>query len=84
MPLSLGRNMSISGQPPQSGTPQLSCDIVMKSGVTSVVVDPLALAEKYRFANISGKSAGAIAAATAVASDFVSSPIARLSLQASK
>ena len=44
------------------------CDIVMKGGITSGVVYPLAAVElstKYRFVNIGGTSAGAIAAADA-------------------
>ena len=48
------------------------CDIVMKGGVTSGVVYPLAiieLARKYRFKNIGGTSAGAIAAALAAAAE---------------
>ena len=50
-----------------------ACDIVMKGGITSGVVYPLALvelSEKYRFANIGGTSAGAIAAAAAAAAEF--------------
>jgi hypothetical protein len=65
--------MPISDQPSPSGTPELSCDIVMKGGITSGVVYPLALvalAKKYRFANIGGTSAGAIAAAAAAAGEF--------------
>lgn len=56
-----------------SEKPVLSCDIVMKGGITSGVVYPLALvalAEKYRFANIGGTSAGAIAAAAAAAAEY--------------
>ena len=50
--------------------PEQSCDVVLKGGITSGVVYPLALvalAEKYRFSNIGGTSAGAIAAAAAAA-----------------
>lgn len=46
------------------------CDLVMKGGITSGIVYPnavLALAEEYRFKNIGGTSAGAIAAAVAAA-----------------
>lgn len=46
------------------------CDLVMKGGVTSGIVYPnavLALAEEYRFKNIGGTSAGAIAAAVSAA-----------------
>jgi predicted acylesterase/phospholipase RssA len=48
------------------------CDVVMKGGVTSGVVYPLAvteLATKYRLKNIGGASAGAIAAAIAAAAE---------------
>jgi predicted acylesterase/phospholipase RssA len=53
--------------------PEQSCDIVMKGGITSGVVYPLALvalAKKYRFSNIGGTSAGAIAAAAAAAGEY--------------
>ena len=53
--------------------PDKVCDIVMKGGITSGVVYPLALVElskKYRFANIGGTSAGAIAAAAAAAAEY--------------
>ncbi|HJR72409.1 MAG TPA: patatin-like phospholipase family protein [Luteimonas sp.] len=46
------------------------CDLVMKGGITSGIVYPnavLALAEEYRFKNIGGTSAGAIAAAVSAA-----------------
>ena len=52
---------------------QPSCDIVLKGGIMSGVVYPLALAslaEKYRFSNIGGTSAGAIAAAAAAAAEY--------------
>jgi hypothetical protein len=48
--------------------PKLFCDVIMKGGITSGVIYPLALAElakRYRFTNIGGTSAGAIAAAAA-------------------
>lgn len=51
---------------------QRYCDIVMKGGITSGVVYPLAaakLAETYRFRNIGGTSAGAIAAAAIAAAE---------------
>jgi predicted acylesterase/phospholipase RssA len=54
-------------------TPSQSCDIVMKGGITSGVVYPLALvalSKKYRLANIGGTSAGAIAAAAAAAAEY--------------
>jgi predicted acylesterase/phospholipase RssA len=56
-----------------SKKPEQSCDIVLKGGITSGVVYPLALvalAEKYRFSNIGGTSAGAIAAAAAAAAEY--------------
>jgi len=49
------------------------CDLVMKGGITSGVVYPpaiCALAEKYRFKNIGGTSAGAIAAVVTAAAEF--------------
>jgi predicted acylesterase/phospholipase RssA len=53
--------------------PILECDIVMKGGITSGVVYPLAvveLAKTYRFRNVGGTSAGAIAAAATAASEL--------------
>jgi predicted acylesterase/phospholipase RssA len=50
-----------------------SCDIVMKGGITSGVVYPLAvveLAKKYRLQSIGGTSAGAIAAAVTAAAEY--------------
>jgi len=49
------------------------CDIVMKGGITSGIVYPPAickLAEQYRFKNIGGTSAGAIAAAITAAAEY--------------
>lgn len=49
------------------------CDLVMKGGVTSGVIYPLAIAElakKYRFKNIGGASVGAIAAAVTAAAEY--------------
>src|SRR5882724_80557 len=49
------------------------CDLVMKGGITSGVVYPPAivkLAHRYRFKNIGGTSAGAIAAALTAAAEF--------------
>ena len=46
----------------QSGL--LECDLVMKGGITSGIVYPAAilrLKDKYRFRNIGGTSAGAMA-----------------------
>jgi predicted acylesterase/phospholipase RssA len=48
------------------------CDIVMKGGITSGVVYPLAaveLSEHYTFKNVGGTSAGAIAAAAVAAAE---------------
>ena len=49
------------------------CDLVMQGGVTSGIVYPGAackLAEAYRFVNIGGTSAGAIAAAATAAAEY--------------
>jgi predicted acylesterase/phospholipase RssA len=48
------------------------CDVVMKGGITSGVLYPLAvceLATRYRLRNVGGTSAGAIAAAAAAAAE---------------
>lgn len=53
--------------------PDRFCDVVMKGGITSGVVYPLAmvkLAERFKFKNIGGTSAGAIAAAAAAAAEL--------------
>jgi hypothetical protein len=53
--------------------PSLSCDIVMKGGITSGVVYPQGICElavTYRLRNVGGTSAGAIAAALAAAAEF--------------
>jgi predicted acylesterase/phospholipase RssA len=52
--------------------PGQECDIVMKGGITSGVLYPLAvceLATRYRMCNVGGTSAGAIAAAVAAAAE---------------
>src|SRR5262245_29815275 len=52
--------------------PDRDCDIVMKGGITSGVVYPLAiteLANEFRFRNVGGTSAGAIAAAVTAAAE---------------
>lgn len=49
------------------------CDLVMKGGITSGLVYPraaLALSERYRFKNIGGTSAGAIAAVACAAASL--------------
>ncbi len=53
--------------------PVLECDVIMKGGITSGVVFPLAicsLSKKYRFVNLGGTSAGGIAAAVAAAAEY--------------
>lgn len=53
--------------------PDQQCDLVMKGGITSGVVYPKALTElakQYRFVNVGGTSAGAIAAAFAAAAEY--------------
>src|SRR2546430_17410471 len=64
--------MTMADQASRFGQPEKICDIVLKGGITSGVVYPLALvslAEKYRFSNIGGTSAGAIAAVAAAAAE---------------
>ena len=49
------------------------CDLVMKGGITSGIVYPAAvleLSKEFRFANIGGTSAGAIAAALTAAAEY--------------
>lgn len=61
----------MTAQPQQHDLPL--CDLVMKGGATSGVVYPpviAQLAEKYRFANIGGTSAGAIAASVTAAAEY--------------
>jgi predicted acylesterase/phospholipase RssA len=56
-----------------TATPPLECDLVMKGGITSGVVYPLAvceLARVYRLRAVGGSSAGAIAAAAAAAAEL--------------
>lgn len=58
---------------PGRSTVELECDLVMKGGITSGVVYPRALTElagRYRFRNVGGSSAGAIAAAMAAAAEY--------------
>ncbi|MDO5698166.1 MAG: patatin-like phospholipase family protein [Dermatophilus congolensis] len=58
-------------RPPHA--PAEECDLIMKGGVTSGVVYPLAVSElstKYRFRRIGGSSAGAIAAALTAAAEY--------------
>jgi hypothetical protein len=53
--------------------PEKECDLVMKGGITSGVVYPGAItriADDYRFRNLGGASAGAIAAVAAAACEY--------------
>src|SRR3954462_10402584 len=53
--------------------PAAACDVIMKGGTTSGVVYPLALTElarQFRFSQVGGTSAGAIAAAAAAAAEY--------------
>jgi predicted acylesterase/phospholipase RssA len=57
----------------QFAHPVDECDVIMKGGITSGVVYPLAiceLARRYRLRNIGGTSAGAIAAVLAAAAEL--------------
>jgi predicted acylesterase/phospholipase RssA len=59
--------------PKTYGNTSLECDVVMKGGITSGVVYPLAvceLATVYTLRNIGGTSAGAIAAAVTAAAEL--------------
>src|SRR4051794_41737721 len=54
-------------------SPMPECDVIMKGGITSGVVFPLAiyrLSRKFRFVNLGGTSAGGIAAAVAAAAEY--------------
>jgi predicted acylesterase/phospholipase RssA len=60
-------------QPSAFAHPTKECDVIMKGGITSGVVYPLAvveLAQTYTLKNIGGTSAGAIAAALAAAAEY--------------
>ena len=53
--------------------PTADCDLIMKGGITSGVVYPLAiveLAKHFRLAHVGGTSAGAIGAAAAAAAEY--------------
>lgn len=59
--------------PTSYAAPPLECDLVMKGGITSGLVYPLAaarLATRYRFRNVGGASAGAIAAGLTAAAEY--------------
>jgi predicted acylesterase/phospholipase RssA len=71
--LRFGDDMTTLEQKPHHDSPKRVCDIVLKGGITSGVVYPLALvslAKEYRFSSIGGTSAGAIAAAAAAAAEY--------------
>ena len=56
-----------------AGGPTGPCDLVMKGGITSGVVYPMAILElskRYHFRGIGGASAGAIAAAATAAAEL--------------
>ncbi len=62
-----------TGTETKGNNPFLECDLVMKGGITSGIVYPkavLALKDTYRFCNIGGTSAGAIAAAASAAAEY--------------
>ena len=53
--------------------PTAVCDVIMKGGITSGVVYPRALTElarQFRFSQVGGTSAGAIAASAAAAAEY--------------
>jgi hypothetical protein len=53
--------------------PTAVCDVIMKGGISSGVVYPLALTElakQFRFSQVGGTSAGAIAASAAAAAEY--------------
>lgn len=63
--------MTDQAERPGGAAPE--CDLIMKGGVTSGVVYPMAVSElagRYRFRRIGGSSAGAIAAALTSAAEF--------------
>src|SRR5215469_15616527 len=58
---------------PLANTKKEYCDLVMKGGITSGVVYPLAITElsqRYLFKNIGGTSAGAVAAVITAAAEY--------------
>ncbi|NAZ77187.1 hypothetical protein GTQ99_17410, partial [Kineococcus sp. T13] len=61
-----------NAEPHAGPPPHATCDLTMKGGITSGVVYPRAvtvLSRHYRFVNLGGASAGAIAAALAAAAE---------------
>src|SRR5438034_5147483 len=68
-----GRKIMANTQIDSDDVGRRFCDLVMKGGITSGVVFPKAVArlsDQYRFRNIGGTSAGAIAAAGAAAAEY--------------
>lgn len=60
-------------QAPDPTKPMSDCDLVMKGGITSGVIYPrlvATLSRRYRFRNIGGTSAGAIAAGACAAAEY--------------
>jgi predicted acylesterase/phospholipase RssA len=81
LPSTEGGEVSAAAEPAPVSKPRFDypvaespvCDIVMKGGVTSGVVYPLAICELatvYRFKSIGGTSAGAIAAVATAAAEY--------------
>jgi len=69
--MAAGERSAAAGGPYDA--PTRFCDVVMKGGITSGIVYPLAvceLARAYTFRNIGGTSAGAIAAAATAAAEL--------------
>lgn len=67
------RGQGTLDQGPLDQGPLEECDIIMRGGITSGVVYPgvlVALSRSYRFRNIGGASAGAIAAGVAAAAEY--------------
>ena len=63
----------MSNEPHVASPPLKECDMIMKGGITSGVVYPLAavhLSQTYKFRNLGGASAGAIAAAMVAAAEL--------------
>ena len=64
---------AVPTDPHRWASPTKECDLIMKGGITSGVIYPGAacqLAETYRFRQVGGASAGAIAAAFVVAAEL--------------
>src|SRR5205823_13693886 len=65
--------MAYDAEAPTEASSVEYCDLVMKGGITSGVVYPLAITElsrKYLFKNIGGTSAGAVAAVITAAAEY--------------